>query len=69
MITLKEFTIDEGVRRGVRPCTVHKDIHRGKYPVLKLKRVNARIVFVLNKNFNFTIKLIPTTRKPIAIFI
>jgi len=69
MITLKEFVIDEGARRGVKPYTVHNDIHRGKYPSLKLRRVNARIVFVLNRNFNFAVKLIPTTRKPIAIFV
>lgn len=55
--------------RSVGVHTVYKDIGRDKYPSLKLKLKNARVVFVVNKVLDFRPTLKPTRRHPKQVFI
>lgn len=45
-VSWKEFLISEAGRCGVKPATIAMRIYRGKYPSLKLRRLNQRRVFV-----------------------
>ena len=50
---LKQWTHEEATRRKLSPATVLTDFCRGKYPKLKIERVNARVIFViLNQHEN-----------------
>ena len=44
---MKRFLLEESARLGVCPNTVHTNIKRGNYIGMKIKRVNARVVFVV----------------------
>lgn len=43
---LKDWISEESERRGIAPSSLYKDIERKRYPGLKLRRVNSRVVFV-----------------------
>ncbi len=45
-IRLKDWVASESDRRGVAHHSIYKDISRGRYPGLKLRRENSRVVFV-----------------------
>lgn len=45
-ITLKQRVLDEAARESRSPSTIYERIYRGKYPHLKFRRVNKRVVFV-----------------------
>lgn len=47
-IPLKQWRHEEADRKGVKPGTVASWMRRGKCPDLKLRRVNARVVYVVN---------------------
>lgn len=43
---LKHWVLGEAAREGVKESAIYMRIRRGKYPELKLRRVNQRVVFV-----------------------
>lgn len=45
-IPLKQFVYDEAARLDIRPWTVRQRIWDGKYPKLKMRRVNKRVIYV-----------------------
>lgn len=45
-ITLKAWVYTEAEREGVKPTTIYNRISRGKYPALRLRRVNHAVIFV-----------------------
>ena len=47
MTTMKAFVMDEAERRGVRTSAIYTNIWRGRYPGLKVRRKNQRVVFVI----------------------
>lgn len=50
-IPLKQWRFEEAMREGVGAHSIMLRIIRGRYPDLKLSRVNARVVFVVgNEN-------------------
>jgi len=50
MIPFKQWRAEEAMRLGISVNTVSSRLYRdGKYPHLKLKRKNKRVVFVVNK--------------------
>jgi hypothetical protein len=48
MIPLKQWAYEEAQRIGKSDRTVWYLLKHGGYPHIKLKRVNARVIFVLN---------------------
>jgi hypothetical protein len=46
-IPMKRWWIEEGKREGVSEHAIAQRIHKGKYPNLRVRRVNSRVVFVL----------------------
>lgn len=49
-IPLKQFKLAEAARLGVAVHRVETWLSRGKYPGLKFRRVNSRVVFVKQKD-------------------
>ena len=47
-IPLKQFLAEEAMRLNLNPIAVYRRIKRGKYPQLKIRRVNKHIMFVQN---------------------
>jgi hypothetical protein len=47
-MALKQWLIERSQQEGVTPNAIYKRIRAGKYPKLKLKSKNPRVVFVLN---------------------
>ncbi len=45
-VLLKVWVDEEAQRTGLKPTAVYNRIQRGKYPELKLRRVNARTIYV-----------------------
>lgn len=45
-IPLKEWCYEQGVANGVTPHAIYYRWIRGKYPGLKVRRVNQRVVYV-----------------------
>lgn len=45
-ISMKQFVAKEAERLGVKSPAIFMRIKRGKYPDLKIRRVNARVVYV-----------------------
>jgi hypothetical protein len=45
-LQLKQWIADEAQRHGVGTRAIWCRMYRGKYPGLKLRRVNKRVVFV-----------------------
>lgn len=45
-ITLKQWRIEESKRLNVSESVINQRLYGGKYPHLKLRRVNARVVYV-----------------------
>jgi hypothetical protein len=43
---MKQWRHEEAIREGVTDCAIANRLRRGKYPNLKIKRVNARVVYV-----------------------
>ncbi len=48
-VTMKEFTMIESERLGIKPNSIASRIIRGKYSNLKIRRINSRVVFVSTK--------------------
>lgn len=45
-IPIKQWRAEEALRRGVTDSMISKRLKDGKYPDLKVRRVNSRVVFV-----------------------
>ena len=45
-IPLKQWIVEEAIRRELTLTAIRSRLARGKYPHLKLRRVNQRVVFV-----------------------
>ncbi len=45
-IQLKQWVIEEARRQGLSDRAIWCQMYRGKFPDLKLRRVNKRVVFV-----------------------
>lgn len=45
-IQLKAWVIEEAMRAGLKPRAVYQRVSTGKYPNLKLRRENRRVIFV-----------------------
>jgi len=57
-IPLKEFVVNESVRRGHTMRTVYSDICPGRYTKIRLRRKNARVVFVVNAKSDFVRQIV-----------
>ena len=45
-ISLKQWVHDEAERTGLKPASIYNRLNKGKYPGLKLRKVNKRIIWV-----------------------
>lgn len=45
-ITLKQWLIEQAERESRSVSAIRERVYRGKYPDLKLRRVNSKVVFV-----------------------
>jgi|GEM_PF-5705859 len=45
-ISLKQWVVEEAIRSELTLKAVRSRLARGKYPHLKIRRVNRRIIFV-----------------------
>jgi len=49
-IPFKQWIYEKAIRTRRTPEAVYMRVYRGKYPHLKLRRVNQRVIFVTNHN-------------------
>lgn len=45
-ITLKQWVHGEAARLGFKHSVIYRRVSQGKYPALRLRRVNRRVIFV-----------------------
>lgn len=46
-LSLKEWVYEMALKECLHPDTIYRRYYKGKYPHLKLERVNARVIYVL----------------------
>lgn len=46
-IAIKQWVMEEATRTGLRVGSIYSRVYRGRYPALRRRWVNARVVFVL----------------------
>jgi len=56
-LTLKQFCVEVEQKTGYAPKMAYQNMHRGLWPWPKLKRINQRVVLVMNSVSEYLNKL------------